>query len=71
MPSGEEYDEERKASLRALEALQETLNREQLDLLDSYIDHSGIVQGMYAFEFYREGMLQGAKLLMELLGKEV
>ena len=66
-PSSPEYAAAREASLKLALEMNNHLDKEQRDLWDRYIDALTCEQGLCYAETFRQGMVIGARLIVELL----
>lgn len=68
-PDSEEFRTAQATAYELSDKLEDTLTEEQKALWDAFLDNRSVTQELYALEYYRQGFISGARLVVDVLGR--
>ena len=69
-PDSEEFRLAEAEAFKMSTRLEDSLSEEQKAMWEAFLDNNTVSNELYALEYYRHGVIFGARLMAEILGRE-
>ncbi len=70
-PDSEEFRLAEAEAFKLSSQLEDSLSAEQKAMWEAFLDTNSVSVELYALEYYRHGVIFGARLMAEILGREI